>query len=328
MPRASSARPWIVRYARKYGVDPRAALSVALGEGGLSWGSVGDQGTSFGPFQLHVGGALPAGRGSAWANSPAGIEYAIRSMAQSGARGLTGSAAINSIVRRFERPADPDASVHNALGRYGSSQADFISSQPNQRFGSQPSGAQSVFDRHAYGLALLQQLGSGGYHPQEMLSRMGDFRTRTPTVMRSPTNAPVQGQGWAGTPTSGAGILGGKWTMGGGISEHMSRPLGNWQSDHAWDMMAPAGTPVYAPANTIVTKARFSDNGKTVWGYQVTLSGSGNSFFLTHLGSLAKNLRVGRRLRRGQLIGWLGNPPYFAPHLHIGIKRGDIRNYL
>ena len=55
--------------APRYGVDPAAALAVAAQEG-LS-GRVGDAGTSFGPFQLHRGGALPAGRGRAWAESNA-----------------------------------------------------------------------------------------------------------------------------------------------------------------------------------------------------------------------------------------------------------------
>lgn len=106
-------------YSRRYGIDPRAALAVAMTEGGLRRGAVGDQGTSFGPFQLHVGGALPRGRGARWANSPAGIEYAIRKMSESGARGLRGRQAIASIVRNFERPADPGSEIAKALGYYG-----------------------------------------------------------------------------------------------------------------------------------------------------------------------------------------------------------------
>jgi hypothetical protein len=42
-------------------------------------------------------------------------------MASSGARGLTGRAAVDTIIRRFERPADPDRSVANAIARLGSS---------------------------------------------------------------------------------------------------------------------------------------------------------------------------------------------------------------
>lgn len=118
MPRRRGPAFWIKKFARKYGVDPSAALAVAMTEGGLRWGAVGDAGTSFGPFQLHVGGALPAGRGPGWANSPAGIEYAIRSMAQAGAAGLVGRDAIEAIVRKFERPADPDTQVKRALRFY------------------------------------------------------------------------------------------------------------------------------------------------------------------------------------------------------------------
>jgi len=113
----------IIQKARKYGVDPAAAIAVARGEGGLRWGAVGDQGTSHGPFQLRVGGANPytGERARRFANSAAGVDYAIRKMAESGARGLKGEAAVNAIVRRFERPADPDTSVRNAVARLGSS---------------------------------------------------------------------------------------------------------------------------------------------------------------------------------------------------------------
>lgn len=107
----------IAETARRYRVDPAAALSVAEGEGGIRYGAVGDKGTSFGPFQLHVGGALPRGKGPEFANSPAGIEYAIRKMAESGAAGLIGPAAVDAIVRKFERPAAPDVSVRNAVAR-------------------------------------------------------------------------------------------------------------------------------------------------------------------------------------------------------------------
>lgn len=109
----------ILRLSRMYNIDPAAAVAVAGVEGGVGYGAVGDNGTSFGPFQLHVGGALPQGKDASWANSPAGLEYAIRKMAESGAGGLTGQAAVNAIVRNFERPANPDAEVAKASQGYG-----------------------------------------------------------------------------------------------------------------------------------------------------------------------------------------------------------------
>lgn len=107
-------------YARVYGVDPLAAMAVASVEGGLRWGAVGDNGTSFGPFQLHIGGALPPGKGPAFANSEAGIQYAIRSMAAAGAKGKKGVAAISVIVRAFERPAAPGPEIQRAIASYKS----------------------------------------------------------------------------------------------------------------------------------------------------------------------------------------------------------------
>jgi cell wall-associated NlpC family hydrolase len=80
---------------------------------------VGDQGTSFGPFQLHVGGALPKGKGAAWAGSDAGILYAMQRMAQSGAKGLSGKAAVTAISSRFERPADVAGEIGKAMSFYG-----------------------------------------------------------------------------------------------------------------------------------------------------------------------------------------------------------------
>src|SRR5450759_3436661 len=103
-------------YAKRYNVDPRAALAVASQEG-LS-GGVGDSGTSFGPFQLHVGGALPAGKNQAWAESPAGINYAMQRIG-SVAGGLKGAQAISAIVSRFERPANPSAEIARAMATYG-----------------------------------------------------------------------------------------------------------------------------------------------------------------------------------------------------------------
>ena len=112
----------IDQYAAKYRLDPAAVKANALGEGGIHYGAVGDNGTSFGPFQLHIGGALPKkyaisqAAASAFANSPAGIEYALRKMAESGAAGLTGQPALASIVRNFEIPADIPGQIAKRSG--------------------------------------------------------------------------------------------------------------------------------------------------------------------------------------------------------------------
>lgn len=117
---ALDPRLWAIieRYAPRYGLDPRAAAAVAMNESGGRFGAVGDNGTSYGPWQLHVGGALPSGKGAAWANSLPGILYALRTMANAGARGLHGQAAVAAIARDFERPANPGAEIATALSYY------------------------------------------------------------------------------------------------------------------------------------------------------------------------------------------------------------------
>lgn len=120
----AAAYDYIVASAQKYGVDPQAALAVA-GHEGLS-GAVGDYGTSFGPWQLHIGGAYPSSApqeptaANAWAWSPAGIDYAIRGMASKpGVKGATGKAAITAIVTQFERPLNPEGDLNYANAAYG-----------------------------------------------------------------------------------------------------------------------------------------------------------------------------------------------------------------
>jgi murein DD-endopeptidase MepM/ murein hydrolase activator NlpD len=114
------------------------------------------------------------------------------------------------------------------------------------------------------------------------------------------------------------------WRSGGGVPAHMSRPLGNWQSDNAIDMMAPPGTPCFAVADGRIDPGAgfgFRDNGSTVWGCRLTLlTGDGLRCFYTHLGRYARGIAPGAAVRQGQLLGWLGRPPRFEAHLHFGAQ--------
>jgi hypothetical protein len=105
---------YILGEAKAKGGDPQAVASVAYAEGGY-YGAVGDSGTSFGPFQLHVGGALPPSvvdnpatpqdERAIWANSPVGVSYGV-GRAVSVSKGKSGSDAIAAMISGFERPAD------------------------------------------------------------------------------------------------------------------------------------------------------------------------------------------------------------------------------
>jgi hypothetical protein len=129
-------RAYITAAALRSHVDPRAALAVASHEGVTLPGEVGDNGTSFGPWQLHAGGALPStvwARGpryaQQWANSPSGIDYAIAAIARV-AGGETGYQAVHDIVYNFERPADPGSEVASSWGTYQSGGTPRLASGP------------------------------------------------------------------------------------------------------------------------------------------------------------------------------------------------------
>lgn len=112
---------YIRQGALRRGLDPEAVVEVVDGEGGW-YGAVGDNGTSFGPFQMHWQGAMPSqyvgnyDSSKSFANSPAGVDYAL-DHAAAVARGASGAAAVSAIVARFERPANPAAEISGDLAR-------------------------------------------------------------------------------------------------------------------------------------------------------------------------------------------------------------------
>lgn len=102
----------IKKAAATAGADPVAMLATSLVEDGARPGVVGDQGTSFGPFQFHVGGALGSHPAS-WADTPAAYLNRAQEFARLGVHGGKGAAAI-------QRPADPTgyaAKVQAELGQ-------------------------------------------------------------------------------------------------------------------------------------------------------------------------------------------------------------------
>jgi murein DD-endopeptidase MepM/ murein hydrolase activator NlpD len=108
------------------------------------------------------------------------------------------------------------------------------------------------------------------------------------------------------------------------ISSYFSRRryhpiLKIYRPHHGIDYVAPTGTPVSAiGAGTVTFAGRKGGYGKLVLikhsnGYQ---SGYG------HLSRFARGIRKGRRVRQGQLIGYVGTTGLSTgPHLHFEMKR-------
>lgn len=89
---------WIKQAAQATGASPSALLATALQESGAQRGRVGDAGTSFGPFQFHIGGALGS-HPPAWANSYDAVLNRAHEFARLKVQGGGGAAAV-------QRPAD------------------------------------------------------------------------------------------------------------------------------------------------------------------------------------------------------------------------------
>lgn len=114
---------YVDQHAPAYRVDPAAELAITTMEGAS--GGIGDNGTSFGPNQLHYGGALPASvyygpysaKTQAWAWSSTGVNFVLR---QEGdlCGGLTGYQAVRCIAYRFERSANPARETAGAWAAY------------------------------------------------------------------------------------------------------------------------------------------------------------------------------------------------------------------
>lgn len=190
------------RRAPARGLDPEAVLAVGAVEG--LGGGIGDNGTSFGGWQLHEGGALPARfngnpkAAHAWAWSAPGVEYALDRM-DDVAAGLTGDKAIDAIVRKFERPADPSTEVAKAAGFYGGGGGGGVAAAP---FPPALPGTAAGPNIGAFTQALIGQIGK----KPDMLGLLGALKQ--PGAAPGPAVAPpvVGNAGDAGGVTSGGGL--------------------------------------------------------------------------------------------------------------------------
>ncbi|MBA2312752.1 MAG: M23 family metallopeptidase [Actinobacteria bacterium] len=110
----------------------------------------------------------------------------------------------------------------------------------------------------------------------------------------------------------------------GGVADHMRRALGNWQSDNAIDVHAPAGSIVVSPKPGYVSKVGGYDPHRgpvgTIFGEHTTIEfDDGTAGFLTHLDRI---VGLGERLVAGEIIGKVGDWPhsFIMDHAHFGAR--------
>ncbi|MCA1559549.1 MAG: M23 family metallopeptidase [Acidobacteria bacterium] len=90
----------------------------------------------------------------------------------------------------------------------------------------------------------------------------------------------------------------------------------------ALDILAPRNTPVKAVEDGTIARLFFSKAGG-ITVYQFDPSGN-YCYYYAHLGRYADGLSEGDRVKKGQVIGYVGssgNAPKDAPHLHFAVFR-------
>lgn len=142
----------IARAAKQAGVSPVLALAIALEESGGRANAVGDQGTSFGAYQLHQGGALgrltPQQAFDPYTNAMAVLPAWAKA---GGGKGLAPAAALMQYYSRVGRGSSNTIPTQHALalipqaqrllGQSGTAVPAVGAQQPNATAASTPTGS-------------------------------------------------------------------------------------------------------------------------------------------------------------------------------------------
>ncbi|MDR2778495.1 MAG: M23 family metallopeptidase [Rickettsiales bacterium] len=108
--------------------------------------------------------------------------------------------------------------------------------------------------------------------------------------------------------------------------------LGYTRAHRGIDFAVPVGTPFYAAGNgtvkKVVSNCRAGDRrcGNGYGNYLLIQHNNSYSSEYAHLLRVARNIKVGQRVRQGEVIGFVGNTGLSTgPHLHYGIIYNNER---
>lgn len=87
------------------------------------------------------------------------------------------------------------------------------------------------------------------------------------------------------------------------------------------DIGAKLDTPILAPLNGVVEKKYFNDAG----GNQLIINSGYPKFGFAHLSKYAEGINVGAIVKKGQVIGYVGNTgTSTGTHLHFTLRLNDV----
>ena len=104
------------------------------------------------------------------------------------------------------------------------------------------------------------------------------------------------------------------------------RSYGGDRKHEGTDLMAPGGTPILSVSDGQV----IGKGWNTLGGWRLTIQDEEHPqmiYYYAHLSRYAEGLEKGDRIKKGEVIGYVGDSGYgpkgttgqFAPHLHFGI---------
>lgn len=341
----------IVKQARAAGVDPALMVAVAMEESGLRPGAVGDQGTSFGLYQLHRGGALgnltpqqasdpntnagliaraiKAAGGQGWHADASGLTNYYRQIGRgSSVSGPTNKALsmvpqVQSLLGQAGAPVPP-------VGGQAQQQTSAAGAQP---FSLSPQLMKALLASSTQGAAQAAAgTYKGGFADTPLFKQLlaaHQQQAEVPQVRgaTSPGGAPrftgaIPGA-MAGTdyPLGTRGPLIGTPYQG-------THTLGNWESDRAVDIRTPVGTPVVAASDGVIGSqiGALGSSNPRMAGLRVHVDGPTDNFYYAHLSALAPGIKPGAHVRAGEVIGYSGSANG-TPHLHFASQNRDPRSY-
>ena len=118
------------------------------------------------------------------------------------------------------------------------------------------------------------------------------------------------------TPINGARL-----SSGYGMRMH---PILGYNKKHlGLDFAAPMGTPIFAAGDGTITRIGRAGN----YGKYIRIRHNGTySTGYAHLSGYAKGMKRGKRVRQGQVIGYVGSTGMSTgPHLHYEVMQGNKR---
>ena len=116
------------------------------------------------------------------------------------------------------------------------------------------------------------------------------------------------------------------WPCNGEITQYFGNKWSIYASGRhsGVDIGAATGTPIYAPANGIISSASYGWNGG--YGNLTTLyAGNGYLFYFGHQSSIA--VSKNQYVAKGDIIGYVGNTGLSTgPHLHFELRINGVRS--